>query len=86
MPLFTVIKPASVSSGLWETIYDVDFTTESVQDFAAGGDGDYTIGGITWSISGTAGMSVCEIVDGVGLRATTNSTSAMNLYIADIYM
>jgi len=67
-------------------LYNLDFTKESVQDFAAGGDGDYTLGGVTWAISGTANASTCEVVDSTALRVTTSGTGAINFQvdIADI--
>jgi hypothetical protein len=41
--------------------YDVDFTTQAVQNFKAGGDGNYTIDGKTWTVANTANATTFAI-------------------------
>lgn len=45
---------SSTTSATWETRYSVDFSAESDQNIASGGDGNYVIDGKTWTAANTA--------------------------------
>lgn len=58
--------PISFPSGYTE-VYRLDLTAQASQDFKAGGDGNYTIDGKTWTLGNTAGCTQAQIVLGTGL-------------------
>lgn len=67
-----IILSLSGSTG-WSTAYEVDLTTQTTQDFKAGGDGAYTIDGKTWTVANSAQSSVFKLTNGTGLVITTNT-------------
>ena len=58
---------SKILSGPTPIVYEVDFTALAPQDFAAGGDGNYTIDGKTWMLWHTAGMPTYEINNTYGI-------------------
>lgn len=58
----------------WFVAYEVDFSTLTPADLKAGGDGNKTIGGLTWSLGNSATASAIALVGGVGLRIALNTT------------
>ena len=74
----------------WQTVYEVDFTTQAAQDFKAGGDGAYTIASKSWTIANTANASTLAIgatglggtSTGGGMNPPVNTSTAPMAYIA----
>jgi hypothetical protein len=59
------------------TLYEVDFTTQTTQNFQSGGDGNYTIDGKTWKVSGTgAAATTFGITNGTGIVIKPSASGA----------
>lgn len=52
--------------------YEVDFTAQTTQSFPS--DGDYTIDGKTWKLTGRSGATTMVLTNGTGIVMTTNTT------------
>lgn len=63
--------PRAVSGGP-DTILNVDFAAQETQDLTP--NGDFTVGGLTWTSFGTAGLTGLDIVNGTGLVTTYSAT------------
>ncbi len=64
-PLHTAVQPATAP---WDIAYHLDFRTQSSEDFASGGDGDYTIDGRTWAATNTGAVDTrFELENGTGI-------------------
>ncbi len=70
------IAPASIATGGWETILEIDFTTEATQDFIAGGDVNKTLttSGKILQVNGTARCSAFGNINGTGVQIVISST------------
>jgi len=65
------------AAGGLTTLYEVDFTTQTTQDFKAGGDGNYTIDGKNWKVTGTgASAGTFKILNGTGIVLAPNAVGA----------
>jgi len=68
------------AAGGLTTLYEVDFTTQTTQDFKAGGDGNYTIDGKNWKVTGTgASAGTFKILNGTGIVLAPNAVGAASL-------
>lgn len=56
-------------------LYYVDFTALPSQNLKANGDTTYTIDGRTWYSASTAQASVCDILNGTGMRIIRNGST-----------
>lgn len=59
-----------------EVMFDIDCTAQATNDWNAGGDGNYSLGGFTWAIANTGVADTLGPVLSTGLRfnASANST------------
>lgn len=61
---------------LWEQVQDIDCAAEAASDWNAGGDGNYSLGGLTWEIvnTGVADTFGPDGSTGVRFNASANAT------------
>lgn len=65
---------------LWEQVRDIDCSTEAANNWDAGGDGTYSLGGLTWNIVNTARSDTFGPDGSTGVRfnATAGVTTAFD--------
>ena len=61
------------------TVYSVDFSAQSSQDFRAGGDGSYTIDGKVWTVTNTSSATQFDIQNGTGLNIVSGGYLTIKL-------
>lgn len=76
VPTKTFVDTALLGGQSIETLLDQDFIAAATQDIKAGGNGTFTIGGVTWNVDDVANASVLDI-DGTGLRINNNTTNSV---------
>lgn len=62
----------------WREEYSLDFRAQTTEDYKASGDGDYTIDGVTWSVTNSANSATFGLVQGTGLEIEPDTSTVFD--------